>query len=123
MYWNATEEPPGLAEWLDRQVRRAVVDYVSEGYITFNTYGPDGNSPGAPPICVEFMPTDPCDDIVVSRPLRELLFQEITDASTKTVGYSQGFRPLMLSMRDVLADALDLLDERLALPMAQDDGE
>jgi hypothetical protein len=114
-YWVPTVDQPDMEEWLDGQVRDIVKAYVKDGWLSFNIYGADGNSSFTPPIRITFNAADRLDDIVVSEDFQEFLVDEIESISGDD-GVDAEYREYAEAMRAVLATALKLLDERLALP-------
>jgi hypothetical protein len=109
-FWSALRDPPGLAEWLDEEVGLAIKEYVAEGWISISHDG------GAPRVTFGAMSSGPGEaDITFSMGLRELLIDEVDSLSSADFGTSGEERPLLLAMRDALAEAMALIDRRVAM--------
>jgi hypothetical protein len=113
-WWNATEEPPDLAAWLDRQVGEAVADYVERGYITLNGCEKSvSDQPLAWQVVFyagEGSDEDPC----CRMPLAELLDWEIYDNLTfSDRRFTEEDAPRFRELRDLLRERADDIDRRL----------
>lgn len=105
-FWGADEPPPGLDEWLDDQVEKAIKEYIAEGSLMLDIEDVS---------IIVFRAAEPADEIAVKLPFAQLV-DEMFENNTGCSGLLQlspedriGFEKL----RATLSETLKRLEEKM----------
>lgn len=113
-WWSATEDPPELERWLDRQVKEAIDDYVTNGFLTLSCHCHPQHEDPVQPWRVRFYPGEGHSDLARREELLSTLLEEEIDAHLDSDNRIPEYHhPEMTLLRDTLRESADRIDALL----------